>query len=95
MRNNSALGQTGRDASNLFGMGQLSTYELIALLTTYTSDTGAHFMNFLAVFSACVVAGYLVASKLDRLTLLMVTMLCVVVEIRTPHTAAERPVPPR
>ena len=51
-------------------MDQLSNYELLDLLTTYGSDGAGHFMNFLTVFSAFLVAGYILAGKLGRTTLL-------------------------
>lgn len=64
-------------------MDQLSNYELLALLTTYSSDAGSHFMNFLAFFSAYLVAVYLVAGKISKATLLGLSALYVAVVAMT------------
>ena len=64
-------------------MDQLSNYELFALLTTYGSDAGSHFMNFLAFFSAYLVAVYLVADRLGVRTLLSLGVLYVAVVAMT------------
>lgn len=56
-------------------MDQLSNYELLDLYATYTSDGAGHFMNFLGVFSAYLVAGYFVAGKLGRTTLISLSAL--------------------
>jgi hypothetical protein len=62
---------------------QLSNYELLDLLTTYGSDSGGHFMNFLAVFSAYLIAGYVLAGKLGRTTLLLLSALYLAVTVMT------------
>jgi len=67
-------------------MDQLSSYELLDLLTTYASATGEHFMSFLGVFSAYLVAGYLVAGKLGRTTLILITVLYITVILITAIT---------
>lgn len=64
-------------------MANLSDYELLALFTTYGTDSGGHFMNFLAVFSAYLVAGYMLAGKLGRITLLFLSVLLVLVTMMT------------
>jgi hypothetical protein len=66
-----------------FILDQLSNYELLALLTAYSSDAGSHFMNFLAFFSAYLVAAYLVADKIGRTTLLALSALYLVVVAMT------------
>lgn len=60
-------------------MDQLSNYELLEIFTIYTSDGAGHFMNFLGVFSAYLVAGYLVAGRLGRITLISLSTLYVLV----------------
>ncbi len=64
-------------------MEQLSNYELLDLLTTYGSDSGGHFMNFLAVFSAYLIAGYVLAGKIGRTTLVSLSILYIVVTFMT------------
>ncbi len=49
-------------------MEQLSNNELLALFTTYGSDSGGHFMNFLAVCCACLIVGYVLAGEPGRAT---------------------------
>ena len=60
-------------------MDHLSNYELLELLAMYVSDTGIHFTHFLAVFSAFAVAGNILADKVGKATLVMLTILFVVV----------------
>lgn len=64
-------------------MEQLSNYELLALFTIYSSDAGSHFMNFLAFFSAYLVAVYLVAGKISKATLLGLSALYIAVVVMT------------
>ncbi len=64
-------------------MEQLSNYELLALFTTYGSDSGGHFMNFLAVFSAYLLVAYVLAGKLGRTTLSLLTALYLAVTLMT------------
>ena len=56
-------------------MDQLSTYELLDLLATYGDSAGEHFMNFVTMFSAYVVAGYLMVRRFSRAALIFVTVL--------------------
>jgi hypothetical protein len=53
----------------------LSNYELLDLLATYSTASGDHFMNFMTIFSAYLVAGYLVAAKLSRTALTFLSVL--------------------
>tara|TARA_R110002095_G_scaffold158136_1_gene137074 strand:+ start:387 stop:548 length:162 start_codon:yes stop_codon:yes gene_type:complete len=53
----------------------LSYDELLARFTTYGSDSGGHFMNFLAVCCACLIVGYVLAGKPGRVTLWLLTAL--------------------
>lgn len=64
-------------------MDQLTSYELLDLFTTYGMDAGGHFMNFLAVFSAYLVAGYVLAGKLNRTILALLSALLVLVTAMT------------
>jgi hypothetical protein len=57
----------------------LTNYELLDLLATYSSASGDHFMNFMAIFSAYVVAGYLVATRLSVAALAFLSVLYVAV----------------
>jgi hypothetical protein len=56
-------------------MDQLSNYELLDLLATYSTASGEHFMNFMTIFSAYLVAGYLVAGRLHRAALIALSVL--------------------
>ncbi len=64
-------------------MEQLTIYELLALLASHWTDSGGHFMNFLAVFSAYLVAGYVLSGKLERTTLFLLSALLVAVTAMT------------
>ncbi|MEQ8662703.1 MAG: hypothetical protein RLW62_17970 [Gammaproteobacteria bacterium] len=64
-------------------MDQLSNYELLDLLTSYGTDSGGHFTNLLAVFSAYLVAAYVLAGKLGRMTLALLSALFLVVTCMT------------
>ena len=58
-------------------MDQLSNYELIDLIATCVTDSGEQFMNFLTVFTAHLVAVYLVAEKLSKMALVFISTLFV------------------
>jgi hypothetical protein len=60
-------------------LDQLSTYELLALWITYGADAGQHFMNFLAMFTAYLVAAYLAADKVGLIPFVTLSALYVIV----------------
>ena len=56
-------------------MEQLTNYELLDLFVTYAESAGSHFMNFMTMFSAYLVAGYLLADRLRKSTLVLISIL--------------------
>jgi hypothetical protein len=56
-------------------MDQLSGYELVDILATYSIDTDQNLMNFLAVFAAHLIAAYMLVGKFGRSSLMWLTVL--------------------
>ena len=56
-------------------MGELSNYELLDLVATYAGEAGSHFMNFVTIFTAYIVAGYMLADRISISTLVLFTAL--------------------
>ena len=56
-------------------MGELSNYELLDLVATYAGEAGSHFMNFVTIFSAYIVAGYMLAERISKPTLILFSAL--------------------